>query len=332
MKYKELEIYILTEGGQSGCGHIARCSALYEAFVSIKVRVKLIINSNDSCKVESYICKNWLNKVVVRSKPNNNTVLIMDSYHLNKEIIGMYRKLFNKIILIDDALSVNIDQGVVINPTNYFKYIAHKCKSNVSYIKGSNLILLRKEFWRVEKYSIRDSIGTVTITMGANDFRDISFKLALYLNRKFKISNLSIITNTDSMSFTENFKKFKNIHLRKDLLAGEMRDLMFQSDLVISGGGQTLYELARIGVPTVAICLIKNQAASIKAFVDDGYIQEFIQWNDADLMEKVRKLYLFYKDKDEREKVSIAGKRCVDGMGAIRLADKINKLYNIQNG
>lgn len=329
MKSKNLEIYILTEGGREhGCGHIVRCSALYEAFVSIGTNVNLIINGDDSCKNKLGTYINWIDQVVIQHECSDNVVLIMDSYNASRKTIELYNKSYSNIALIDDTLSIDVNHGVVINPTNFFEYIAHKCNPNINYIKGRDLILLRKEFWEVPRYFVRDKIDNITITMGANDLRRISFKLASFLNSNFNIRNISIVRNDETISSTDAHSNSKNVCIRKNLSAIEMRDLMCQSDLVISGGGQTLYELARIGVPAIAVCLIENQAAAIKAFIDDEFILQFIQWDDQDLMEKVRKSYLFYSEKDTRKRASMAGNRCVDGMGAIRLANRIMEYYN----
>ena len=44
-----------------------------------------------------------------------------------------------------------------------------------------------------------------------------------------------------------------------DASSAEMRDAMEQTDLAVASGGVTLYELASIGVPTIAVILVENQ-------------------------------------------------------------------------
>ncbi len=44
-----------------------------------------------------------------------------------------------------------------------------------------------------------------------------------------------------------------------------MRDVMLSSDVAISAGGQTLYELARTGTPTVAVSVADNQKKNVEA-------------------------------------------------------------------
>ena len=54
----------------------------------------------------------------------------------------------------------------------------------------------------------------------------------------------------------------------------------FNVDLAISASGQTLYELACIGVPTIAIGIIDNQKNNIKNWINQGFIEYAGCWND----------------------------------------------------
>jgi len=45
-----------------------------------------------------------------------------------------------------------------------------------------------------------------------------------------------------------------------------MKRVMAASDMAISAAGQTLYELARIGVPTIATAVVKNQLNNVQGW------------------------------------------------------------------
>ncbi|MBI5140367.1 MAG: hypothetical protein HZA94_02890, partial [Candidatus Vogelbacteria bacterium] len=49
LKKSRMKVLILTEGGKSiGAGHLARCSALYQACEEKGANVELVINGDDS--------------------------------------------------------------------------------------------------------------------------------------------------------------------------------------------------------------------------------------------------------------------------------------------
>ena len=60
-----------------------------------------------------------------------------------------------------------------------------------------------------------------------------------------------------------------------------MLNLMLKSDICISGGGQTTYELARVGVPTIGICLAENQKNNLMGWKSLGFIENLC-WDNED--------------------------------------------------
>ncbi|MDQ7082427.1 MAG: glycosyltransferase [Aquificota bacterium] len=55
--------------------------------------------------------------------------------------------------------------------------------------------------------------------------------------------------------------------------AEEMKNLMLDADIAISAGGQTLYELARVGVPTIAVAVAENQMWNVSEWQEAGFIE-----------------------------------------------------------
>ena len=114
------------------------------------------------------------------------------------------------------------------------------------------------------------------------------------------------------------------LHHQLDDLSG----LMTSADIAVSGGGQTLYELAASGVPTVALCLADNQQPNITALTNvsllsAGPLAEAVAGGFQVVEEACRRLAT---DRALRAKLSRAGQRLIDGRGAARAADVILKM------
>lgn len=50
-----------------------------------------------------------------------------------------------------------------------------------------------------------------------------------------------------------------------------MLSLMLKCDIAVTAAGQTTYELARIGLPTIAIGVVENQKFNIDGWLEIGF-------------------------------------------------------------
>ena len=98
------------------------------------------------------------------------------------------------------------------------------------------------------------------------------------------------------------------------------------SDVAISACGQTLNELARIGVPTIPITIIGNQVQQADAFAKSQFLRSVIKYQDIDLYKKVEEEMVALADQEERQKLSHIGKNLVDGQGVFRIIKEL--VYN----
>jgi spore coat polysaccharide biosynthesis predicted glycosyltransferase SpsG len=103
-----------------------------------------------------------------------------------------------------------------------------------------------------------------------------------------------------------------------------IRDVMLESDIAISAGGQTLYELAATGTPTVAIQVADNQNNNLQGLADRGVLRLGGRVGDSDVTKVIRRELLeMIQSVRVRKELSAAGQRIVDGQGAPRVAEEI---------
>ena len=98
---------------------------------------------------------------------------------------------------------------------------------------------------------------------------------------------------------------------------------MCAADAAISAGGQTLYELARVGVPAIAIRIAANQSNNLKGWHKAGFIEYAGSAGDNKLLYNIEKCLNKIKKQRIRENISRLGRSLVDGAGALRIADYI---------
>ena len=94
--------------------------------------------------------------------------------------------------------------------------------------------------------------------------------------------------------------------------------------MAVSGGGQTLYELAAAGVPTVAIEVAENQRFQMEAFEAEGFLRSVEAGQPAECgLVTANMVDCLRQDQEMRSRMSQAGRRLVDGRGSLRVAEAI---------
>jgi spore coat polysaccharide biosynthesis predicted glycosyltransferase SpsG len=305
-----MKVFILTEGGKKiGFGHITRCISLYQAFEEKGTIPKFIVNGDDDIldllKYKNYQIFNWLeekNKLFKLVK--NADVVVIDSYLADKSLYDKISELLNDriLVIIDDYNEIEYPRGIVIRPSIYRDKVYPR-KDGMVYLSGKDYIILRKEFWDVPEKIINEEVKNVLITFGGIDNSKLIYKIVNYIKHRFDF-NLDIVEPK-----------------RKGLEAKAMLNLMLKADICISGGGQTIYELARVGVPTIGICFAENQLINLNCWQKGGFI-EYVGWyNQKHMLERLNKSLKRLLPYRERLKRSRIGKNTVDGSGAKRIIE-----------
>lgn len=326
-----MNVLILTEGGKDkGFGHIARCSSIYNAFEQFNVSPKFFIDGDESVKSIldgiDYEIVDWLNDLSVISESD---IVVVDSYLANIEIYKNISKKTNLTVYIDDNNRLDYPKGIVVNGTLDVSNMNYIKREGIKYLLGNEFIPLRKDFWNIPKIKINDSINNILITMGGNDLRNLTPEILDLLNNNFPNINKKIII-ADSFDNISEIEKLKNdsVELFYAPNSSEIMEIMSSVDLAISASGQTLYELACIGVPTIAIGIIDNQKNNIKNWIKQGFIEYAGCWNDKNLLNNILKKIEYLDDKNIRFDKRLLGVQAVNGRGSINIVKSIlNEFY-----
>lgn len=322
--------FILTEGGKNiGFGHVARCLSLYQAFEEEKVTPEFIINGdytlNGILKGIKHCFFDWLrdeNKLF--RKISGAEIVVIDSYLAKISFYEILASLVRQAVYVDDYKRFDYPKGIVVNGSIYAKQMHYPKKKDISYLLGPQYISLRKEFWHASRHITSSHLKKIMITFGGNDQRNLTMRILKLVERKFPDSEKVVIIGNGF----KNIKLIKNIKDEKTTLvffpdAEVMKVLMQDVDVTISAGGQTLYELARMGIPTIGICVAQNQFDSLKQCQRMGFLLFVGLWDEKGVLDNVERGLNLLKSKQTRERMSKAGRHFVDGRGAIRVVKQI---------
>jgi UDP-2,4-diacetamido-2,4,6-trideoxy-beta-L-altropyranose hydrolase len=323
-----MNAFVLTEGGLNiGFGHITRCLSLCQAFEANGILPEFIVNGDESIdgvfKDRQHKRLNWLeHEKRVLASIKDADIVIIDSYLAD---IDFYREVSGSVrvaVFIDDNKRVDYPKGVVVNGSISAERLHYPARENIAYLLGPKYIPLRKEFWNTPEKEIRDNVTSIMVTFGGDDMRNLTPKVMELLAKDYPGLSRQIVIG-------KGFRNPKQIEAAADhntILhhnpdAETMLNIMLSSDVAISACGQTLYELARVGVPAIAVAVADNQFNNASGWRQAGFIEYAGWWEDGMLLDNVRSALRLLEDGDGRKKMSRNGRTEVDGKGANRVVD-----------
>ncbi len=153
--------------------------------------------------------------------------------------------------------------------------------------------LLRKEFWNAPKKDISKSVKNIFINLGSAPL-DFDF-LSAAKDAFGEDINIIELSNTDAKGVAET---------------------MSGADLAISAAGQTLLELACMGVPSIAVITAQNQLSNAIKLQNIGFCKVV----SADTLSETKECLSGFLGEKERASSSAAGQGCIGEIGALRLA------------
>jgi UDP-2,4-diacetamido-2,4,6-trideoxy-beta-L-altropyranose hydrolase len=327
-------IFIVTEGGRGlGFGHITRCLSLYQAFKEQGITPEFIINGDETIRILlrsiKYQIFNWQKeKDRFVHLIESADIVIMDSYLVDSSLCQIVSQVAKVSVYIDDDKRLSYPRGFIINGNIYAEELDYPKQENIKYLLGFRYAFLRKEFWDIPEKEVSDKVGSVMITFGGYDGSNMTSKILKVMNEKYDGLTKNVILgkgfqNIDKIEELKN----KSVNLIYNPDAQTMKKMMMDSDIAISAGGQTLYEFARVGIPTIGICVAKNQQQNLEKWKSLGFI-EYIGWHgDEKLLFKLAESMEAFSSYETRVKCSKIGRNLIDGGGARRI---IRTLLNKQ--
>jgi UDP-2,4-diacetamido-2,4,6-trideoxy-beta-L-altropyranose hydrolase len=327
-----MKVFIITEGNKNtGFGHVTRCLSLYQAFRERGILPEFIINGDNNIEYllrdVNYQIFNWLDeKSKLFKKVKDADTAIIDSYLANVSVYNILSELVKLSVYIDDIKRVDYPKGIVVNGSIYAEELNYPRKNKITYILGTKYTPLRKEFWEVPEKKIRGKIESIMVTFGGNDAKNMTPKILKFLNKEYSNLKKNIIIGNDFQNIDE-IKKCadKNTNLIYYPDTEKMKEIMLESDIAISAGGQTLYELARVGVSTIGVCVAENQLGNVKGWKRVNFLEYTGRHNKIDILEKIKNSIKFLEDTEERKSKSKTGRGFVDGEGSLRIINEIMK-------
>ena len=334
-----MKVSIITEGLENtGYGHITRCISLYQAFKDRNIIPIIYVNGDEKSKPFliniNYELINWLkHPAQLIKKILNSDIVIIDSYNAGKEFYVNISKFTKILLMFDDYIRIDFPHGIVLNGGINAELLPYPKKSKTEYLLGTKYIPIRKAFWDITNRKYKSELHSILITFGGQDIRKLTIPVLKAITDYNPILKISVVFgNKDEQSFEELKSKYPNAEFYYSIDEYEMKELMINCDVSISAAGQTLYELAVTGTPTIAIAVAENQRNNINEWYKAGFILEPIFYNDVNCIKKIIEQLYKLKSIRLRKKLGNSGKIKVDGQGSKNVVKYLIEKYCEEEG
>lgn len=255
--------------------------------------MEFIINGDDSIKSilkeRKFEIFKWIEeKEQLLQALKQTDVVIVDSYLAGVEVYKNISDNARIPVYLDDNCRIDYPAGIVINWNIYATDLDYPQKDDVSYLLGTGYILLRKAFWDVTERKTKEKVTDVMVTFGGDDSKNLTPRVLSFLTEEYPWLKKNVIIGNAFKNFGE-IKTAADVNTRFIHSPDDrgMKDIISGSDVAISSGGQTLYELACVGVPTVAVAVADNQRNNVIGWKKTAFCVNAGFWTDKDLMDNI---------------------------------------------
>lgn len=262
----------------------------------------------------------WVTKYLKKDPPS---ILSVDSYDVASVHLKVLKKFAGVQVVIDDLAKIRFPSDIIVNGNIYAPAMKYKTFGKSLLLLGTRYTLLRPVFREVRKKPIRKHVRNVLIVMGGADLGGMTLPVLRVVSRMTDVETINVVFGpyVKAARGAGGIAPGKSLNFYRSPNAQKLKALMEVADLAISAGGQTLYELASCGTPTIGICIGKDQERNLQCLNKTGCCVS-LGWAKSRKWTKRLKstLEMLCDDTTRRRKMSVEGRKLVDGLGGDRVA------------
>lgn len=318
-------------------GHMMRCITIANAcrkiglecifFVSDEENVSVIENAGFEYRVLNTRWNDWsqgVDDLEAVIKEYKIELLVVDSYYVTNQFFININKCV-PVFYIDDLCTEAFDVNVVMHYSQWTEETTLQDVYNEKDAKllyGMQYMPLRSEF-RVDKNVKKKN--QIMITTGGTDPLHITVEVAKKIIESNELQDMRCVAilgkmNMDLDCLLDISRKSERLEVLYDI--SNMGQVMNESDLAISAGGCTIYELCACQIPTVAFSFSNDQVSFCEK-MEQHNILEYAgdaRTDDNITEEIVRKIEKLYNDVERQKLYQQNMASVTDGKGADRIA------------
>ncbi len=328
-----------------GTGHLRRCLALMAelrrrgAEVSVLSRVANFnlaaelapvtrevhelpwdINPADDVQALLTDCRDW-----------HADAVVLDHYRADADYQqALYDRDVRWLQFHGYAASVPTLADWIVNPhplAPQMDYATLRQKPGAEALLGPAYAILRAEFAEAHPdAAFRDQANRILLTFGGgNDYGATLFSLEATQRVEPSIERLVLTTsaNPGLTALRRWIQAHPEVCVKLLLDAPDIAGRMLGSDIAISAGGMTTFEIAAVGLAGLVIPITDNQSSIVSSWHQIGSVVDLGKFTLLRPEKLAESLAALLHDTPRRLAMAHAGHALVDGQGAVRVAQRL---------
>ncbi len=261
------------------------------------------------------------------AQQSESSAVVVDSRNATDNYLQGLVEAGHFVICRDDLGTRRFPCQVVLNGNADAERLPYSlARKETRFLLGPKFTVLPQEFWDVPQRKRSENVQNLLIVLGGTDSYDLMpslIKLCDDLPMDFTVT----VVMGPFFSDPEEVRRAARVARKRTTCVespATLYPLIREADLAISGGGQTLYELACAGCPAVALEVAPDQGGQMQALQAEGVLRIAGKAGDPGLFENVREeLIRLVNDPRLQHEMARKGQARVDGKGAHRVAQQL---------
>ncbi len=262
------------------------------------------------------------------SDKNHIDWVITDHYDIDSRYTKeIKRKGFN-VLSIDDTSQIHYYSDVVLNQNIGAEKLKFSAEKDTEFLLGTDYVMIRNELLKKDEKIENETVKKILVTIGGTDDDNFTLKILKYLESINKDIEFKVGIGPFNSFYNEIYEYSKTSNCKIRLIKSPvcMTELYLESDIAISAGGSSCYELAYFGIPNIIVAIADNQS-NIAHGLDKKNVSMFVcekeGFNEKKLMQNVNELI---NNHDLRMNMIRNGQQLIDGKGKKRVVDFMERL------
>jgi len=323
-----------------GMGHLKESIYLADYFRSHNYLIYFIINpylpaelALQNKKIEYLTTEiNHYDKIVhLIKKKSHHRCIIINHWNVSFNALEILHQENFFVVVIDHLGNKSVLCDVLINRSIVPEWLKYEFVQNTPVCCfGSDYAILDDAYEALHKCEKKFSTvnNSILVSMGGVDRSGATLRIIEAL--KFVNISSKIIILGPGFPLLEKLKQIRmklnnnTFHFFQGI--NNLGEMMQKADIVISAGGNTLYEMACIGTPGIVLWEDQHEYILGKTFSEKGVA--LCLGNGMSIPEKdiTRNIHELLKNIDRRKDMSQCGKKLIDYKGRNRIMHKIKAL------
>jgi len=324
-----------------GVGHLMRCLALSEelsrrgnrCYFLSKIDDNNLLTNIKNFRVDcqkiktNTTLKGDLNTLLNFSKKHDIDWIITDHYGIDATYVKEIKQHGFHVLSVDDTAQMHYFSDILLNQNIGAECFDFSAEKYTKYLLGPKYIMMRDKLLKRSNKIKNNEVKKILVTVGGSDLDNLILKILKLLEPINKNIEIFTIIGPFHQSHQDIKKYICETEQKIKLLESpeNMTDIYLESDMAISAGGSTCYELAYFGIPNIIITIADNQirvAEELNKKKVSTYLGKRNELIEDQFKNTVDELIFDY---DLRKNMSQNGRKLVDGKGKERIVDFLER-------